>query len=361
MSHSSRFWSPGVLRLRPYVAGEQPQLSGILKLNTNESPYGPAPQVIAAIRAAASDELRRYPDPRAGELREVLARYHGLPADLVFAGNGSDEVLGFAFAALLNHDAPVLFPDVTYGFYPAYCALFGIQYRAVPVTDSLEVDPTHYGPPCGGIVLANPNAPTGIALAPAAVAGLAKRHPDRVVLVDEAYVDFGADSCVPLIAQHDNVLVVRTFSKSRSLAGLRVGYALGSRELIEALERVKDSFNSYPLDRLALAGARAAIEAEEHFQNCRGRIIATREHLTERLRWLGFRVLPSKANFLFTSHPRVAARRLAGALRDRGIFVRHFDLPRIDNFLRISIGTAPDTERLLAALNELVAAGTSSC
>jgi histidinol-phosphate aminotransferase len=350
----SRFWSPLVHTLAPYVAGEQPTMPGLLKLNTNESPYGPSPRALAAIAAAADEGLRLYPEPTARPLREAIAATHGLAPDQVFVGNGSDEVLAHAFQGLLKHEAPLLFADVTYSFYPTYCRLYGVDYRTVPVDAEMRIRVADYGRDCGAIILANPNAPTGIALPLAEIEALLGDHPDTVVVVDEAYVDFGGESAVSLIGRYPNLLVVQTFSKSRGLAGLRVGFAMAQRELIEALERVKDSFNSYPLDRLAIAGAVASWEDRDWFERHRDLVVASRERLAEGLRALGFEVLPSAANLLFARHPGRGGAELARELRARAILVRHFAKPRIEDFLRISIGTDADCDRLLAALGEIL-------
>lgn len=348
----SPFWSPHIPNLRPYVAGEQLNLPNLVKLNTNENPYGPAPEVLAAISAAATDSLRLYPDPTSSKLRQAIALHHGLSAEQVFVGNGSDEVLAFTFNALLDHGKPILFPDITYSFYPVYCGLFGIPYRAVPVDSDFRVRVEDYADSeCGGIVMANPNAPTGMALDRTQVDALLGLHPGKVVVVDEAYVDFGAQSCVSLLASRPNLLVVHTLSKSRGLAGLRVGYALGAPELIQGLQRVKDSFNSYPLDRLAQAGAVAAMGADAYRREICARITADRDQLSSRLTALGFNVLPSKANFVFAAHPQIRADVIAARLREQSVLVRHFDLPRIDNYLRISVGTTMANQRLLGALD----------
>lgn len=350
----SRFWSPLVHDLKPYVAGEQPALPDLVKLNTNENPYGPSPRVFAAIAAEATDSLRLYPDPSAIRLRTALAARHGVRPDQVFVGNGSDEVLAHAFQALLNHEAPLLFPDITYSFYPTYCRLYGIKYQEAPLDEAMQVRLTDYRRPCGAIILPNPNAPTGIALTRDAIETLISDHPDQAIVIDEAYVAFGAESAVALVDRYPNLLVVQTFSKSHALAGLRVGFAIGQRPLIEALERVKDSFNSYPLDRLAIAGATAACEDEEWFAQSRDRVVASRERLTAMLRALGFEVLPSAANFLFVRHPRRAGADLAAGLRRRAILVRHFPGERIKDYLRISIGTDADCDRLATELRALV-------
>jgi histidinol-phosphate aminotransferase len=346
----SRFWSSVVHSLSPYVPGEQPTRDGVLKLNTNENPYGPSPRVLAAI-AAATDRLRLYPDPRASALREAIAARYDVAPEEVFVGNGSDEVLAHTFQALLQHDAPLLFPDITYSFYPVYCRLYGIRYEEVPLDAAMQVQIADFRRPCSAILLPNPNAPTGIGLPRAAIAALVAEHPDQLVVIDEAYVDFGAESAVPLVARHDNLLIVQTLSKSRALAGLRVGFAVGQRPLIEALERVKDSFNSYPLDCLAIAGAIAAMEDDAWFEETRARIVANREALARALSALGFEVLPSVANFVFARHRSHRGADLAAKLRDRGVLVRHFQKPRIEDFLRITVGTEEQCSRLLTLLS----------
>ncbi|MCW5738264.1 MAG: histidinol-phosphate transaminase [Enhydrobacter sp.] len=350
----SRYWSPIVHALRPYVPGEQPEAGTVVKLNTNENPYGPSPRVIAALSAEIGDGLRLYPDPGAIRLRDALVARHGLDREEIFVGNGSDEVLAHCFQALLRHDEPLLFPDITYSFYPTYCRLYGVEHREVPLDGKMRVRVADYRRTCGGIILPNPNAPTGIALPRAKVETLVADHPDQVVVIDEAYVDFGGESAVPLVRSYPNLLVIQTFSKSRSLAGLRVGFAMGQRPLIEALERVKDSFNSYPLDRLALAGAVAAVEDEAWFEQNRDRIVASRGQLAWALAQLGFEVLPSAANFLFVRTPRRSGATLAADLRSRGILVRHFSRDRIADFLRITVGTDAENGQLIAALHALL-------
>jgi histidinol-phosphate aminotransferase len=351
----SQFWSPLVQTLTPYVPGEQPKIAGLIKLNTNENPYPPSPAVQAALHAVPAEVLRLYPDPDASALKQTLATYHGLDANEVFVGNGSDEVLGFAFMALLKHDAPLLFPDITYSFYSVYCKLLGIEYEEVPLNEAMQIAVADYRDrACGGIIFPNPNAPTGTALSLVAVEELLKAHPQAVVAVDEAYVDFGADSAVSLIRRYPNLLVIRTFSKSRSLAGLRVGYALGHPKLIEALERVKNSFNSYPLDRLAQIAAVASVGDEAYFQQTRQAIIASREDVVQSLQKIGFSVLPSSANFVFARHASISAEQLAAELRERAVIVRHFRHPRIAQYLRITIGTPAECAALMKVLGELV-------
>jgi histidinol-phosphate aminotransferase len=349
----SRFWSPAVHGLSPYVPGEQPKQDGLIKLNTNENPYDPSPRVLAAITTAA-DRLRLYPDPNASSLREAIAERYGVAPEEVFVGNGSDEVLAHSFQALLKHEAPLLFPDITYSFYPVYCRLYGIRYREVPLDAEMRVQIADFRQPCSAILLPNPNAPTGIGLRRRAIEALVAEHPDQLVVIDEAYVDFGAESAVSLVARHENLLIVQTLSKSRALAGLRVGFAIGQRPLIEALERVKDSFNSYPLDCLAIAGAVAAIKDEAWFQETRERIIANRESLVHALSGLDFEVLPSVANFVFARHRSRGGADLAARLREFGVLVRHFQKPRIEDFLRITVGTEDQCSHLIAVARSLI-------
>lgn len=353
----SRFWSATVRALQPYVPGEQPKLANLVKLNTNENPYGPSPKALAAMQAELGDSLRLYPDPESLRLREAVAAFFGnIAPQQVFVGNGSDEVLAHVFLALLKQDRPLLFPDITYSFYPVYCRLYGVDYKTVPLDDHFALRVADYAQPNGGIVIANPNAPTGRALPLAEIEALLDAHPDSVVVIDEAYIDFGGQSAVPLVNRYPNLLVVQTLSKSRSLAGLRVGFAIGHPELIDGLQRVKNSFNSYPLDRFAQAGATAAIEDRDWFDRTRQAVIRTRDALTRELQTLGFEVLPSAANFVFARHPRLDAEKSALALRQRGIIVRHFRQPRIEQFLRITVGTDEQCATLIAALKEILGA-----
>ncbi|RXZ31105.1 histidinol-phosphate transaminase [Oxalobacteraceae bacterium CAVE-383] len=349
----SKFWSPIVSRLTPYTPGEQPKVSNLIKLNTNENPYGPSPRAVAAMGAEVGDMLRLYPSPDADSLKAAIARRAGLTPAHVFVGNGSDEVLAHAFQALLKHGAPILFPDISYSFYPTYCALYEVEHRLVPLAADFTLqadDYLHQDERIGGIIFPNPNAPTGCLLALAQIERILQGRPDNVVVVDEAYIDFGGASAIELIARYPNLLVVQTFSKSRSLAGLRVGFALGHPDLIDALERVKNSFNSYPLDRIAIAGATASINDEAHFETTRQAVIASRGRLVSRLQQLGFEVLPSAANFVFARHPGHDASALAAYLRGEKIIVRHFSQPRIKQFLRITIGSDADCDALADAL-----------
>lgn len=353
----SAFWSDVVKSLTPYVPGEQPKLANLIKLNTNENPYGPSPRVLAAIRDELGDSLRLYPDPNADRLKAAIASYHDIAPRNVFVGNSSDEVLAHVFLGLLKHARPVLFPDITYGFYPVYCKLYDVAFETVPLAEDFSIRVSDYSRPNGGIIFPNPNAPTGRLLALPEIEHLLRANPDSVVVIDEAYVDFGGASAMALIAHHPNLLVVQTLSKSRSLAGLRVGFAAGHADLVEALERVKNSFNSYPLDRLAIAGAVAAFADRDYFEQTRRAVIRTREHLVRDLKMLGFDVLPSAANFVFARHPQHDAEKSALALRQRGIVVRHFALPRIEQFLRITVGTDEQCAALVAALREILGSG----
>jgi histidinol-phosphate aminotransferase len=350
----SRYWSELARGLTPYVPGEQPQIPGLVKLNTNESPFGPSPKVIEAVRQAADDTLRLYPDPQSTRLRQALATYHGVALDEVFVGNGSDEVLAHTFAALLKQLEPVLFPDVTYSFYPVYCGLYGVAYQALPLDERFELRVDDYLRDNGGIVFPNPNAPTGIALPLSAIERLLEHNRDSVVVIDEAYVDFGAESAVQLTRRYPQLLVTQTLSKSRALAGLRVGLAVGDPQLLEALIRVKDSFNSYPLDRLAICAGAAAFHDVEHFERTRQLVIEAREALVRELGALGMQVLPSAANFVFARHPGWQGAQLAQALRERAVLVRHFRGPRTDPFLRITIGLPEENAALLTALREIL-------
>lgn len=346
----SRFWSPAIQSLVPYTPGEQPKVDGLVKLNTNENPYPPAPAVEAVLRHFDTERLRLYPDPDCQALKQALANEAGLSQEQVFVGNGSDEVLAVTFMALLRHQKPLLLPETTYSFYNVYIDLFDIDSRHIPLTADFCIDLDAYSTENGGIIFANPNAPTGVSVDLGSISALLERNTDSVVVIDEAYVDFGAQSATQLVERYPNLLVVQTFSKSRSLAGMRVGYAFGHPELIEALERVKNSFNSYPLDMLAQQTAIAALEDKEYFTQCINQVIETRTWTTERLADLGFETLPSHTNFVFTSHSQLAASDLMQYLRNNRILVRHFSKPAIDNHLRITIGTPEQMNMLIECL-----------
>ena len=350
----SRFWSETIRGLSPYVPGEQPRVANLIKLNTNEHPLAPSKLAMAALAQVTADGLRRYPDPDAMQLREAIAASEGLAAEQVFVGNGSDEVLGHVFQALLKQAHPLSLPDVTYSFYRVWAQLYDVELALVPLAEDFCIDLPAMCASHGPIIIANPNAPTGIALSLEAVERLVRSNPERLVVVDEAYFGFGATTAASLINRFDNLLVTRTLSKSHALAGLRVGYALAQAPLIEGLVRVKDSFNSYPLDAVAQAVGLAAIKDQAWFEQASRVVIENREVLVSGLARLGFRVLPSAANFVFTEHPTLSGETLFTALRARHILVRRWSKPRIDNFLRITVGSADDCDQLLKVLAELV-------
>lgn len=346
-----KYWSRKARSITPYVPGEQPGISGLIKLNTNENPYPPSPKVIAAIQDAANAKLRLYPDPESVALREAIAKANGVSASQVFAGNGSDEVLALAFLAFFDTGRAITLCDIGYSFYPVYASLFGFKTNIIPLNDDFTIPVQSFFHCEGGVIFANPNAPTSLALTREEVRQICQNN-DAPVLVDEAYVAFGAQSAVPLLREPgcDNLLIIRTFSKSHSLAGLRVGYAIGSADLIGALHAVKNSFNSYPLDRIAQAAAAASVLDEDYTARVVGKVTATREEARRRLKGLGFSCLDSSANFVFVKHSAHSAKKLVQELRERAVLVRHFDLPRIGNYLRISIGTDEEMERLYYAL-----------
>jgi histidinol-phosphate aminotransferase len=353
----SRYWSDGIAGLTPYMPGEQPAGSVWIKLNANENPYPPSPLACAAMHQAVGDALRFYPDATGRPLREAVARKYGVQPEQVFVGNGSDEVLAHVFLGLLKHDGKVLLlPDVSYAFYKVYCALYGIAFRVVALDAQLQIAVDDYvQSDAGAVIFANPNAPTGHALPLSDIARLLQACPEKMVVIDEAYVDFGSESAATLVAQYPNLLVVHTLSKSRSLAGLRVGYAIGQAELIEGLLRVKDSFNSYPLDAVALAGASAALDDTLHFDTTCQAVIRSREQLAQDLQTLGLEVLTSKTNFLLVQHPLHAGQALVDALRAQGILVRRFQMPqRIANYVRISIGTDVQCAQVVQVLADFL-------
>jgi histidinol-phosphate aminotransferase len=367
----SKYWNSRVQNLEPYVPGEQPRDRKFIKLNTNENPYPPSPLVIAAIQKAADEKLRLYPDPACTEFREVVAARYKVKPEQVFAGNGSDEVLAFAFAAFFESAVnradgtgsdsaaavhPILFPDITYSFYPVYAGLWNVPFRTIPLAEDFSIKLADYQIPCGGVILPNPNAPTGIALSQDNVLDLARalEKNGKVLILDEAYAAFGAESAVSCIDEYSNLLTVHTLSKSASLAGLRAGFAIGNEELIEGLCRVRDSFNSYTLDRLALAGAAAAVKDAAYYNGINQKVMATRERVSSALIARGFTVLPSSANFIFAKAQGISGADFFAALREKGILVRHFKKPRIENFLRISIGTDDEMDMFLKACGEIV-------
>ncbi|GHU79813.1 histidinol-phosphate aminotransferase [Spirochaetia bacterium] len=363
----SIYWNERVKNLSPYVPGEQPRDQKFIKLNTNENPYPPSPRVIQAISNtiaaektdAAGSKLRLYPDPACTDLLEAIAARYHVKREQVFAGNGSDEVLAFAFAALFNSNTAILFPDITYSFYPVYAGLWDVPFRTIPLAEDFSINIDNYKIPCGGVVFPNPNAPTGLALPLKSILSIAEyqKNSNRVVIVDEAYIAFantpGVESAVPYIDAYPNLLTVHTLSKSASLAGLRVGFAIGNEELIEGLCRVRDSFNSYTLDRLALAGAAAAVSDVSYYDEINGRVIATRDRVSAVLAAHGFDVIPSSANFIFVRFPNKTGAAAFTALREKGILVRHFNKKRIADYLRVSIGTDAEMDSFLSACEEI--------
>ena len=341
-------------KIDPYVPGEQPKTASIIKLNANENPYPPAPGVAEVLRTFDTAKLAVYPDANAKALKTAVADRFGLRPAQVFLGNGSDDVLALAFQSFFCSDKPILYPDITYSFYPVWCDLFRIPYETMPLDEDFCVNVRDYDKPNGGIVLPNPNAPTGRGVSLDFLEDLLQHNQDCVVIIDEAYVDFGAQSAVPLLDKYENLLIVQTTSKSRSLAGMRIGYALGSETLISTLEAVKNSYNSYTMDAVALAVGEASIRDEAYFQDTCRKVAATRDRSADELRALGFTVLPSLTNFLFVTHPEKKAPDIFAALREKGIFIRYFKLPRIDNYLRITVGTDEQMDKLLAALKEIL-------
>jgi len=348
----SKYWSNFVTSLDPYTPGEQPAINNLTKLNTNENPYGPSPKVLQAMHDSTNGDLRLYPPPNADQLKQTIADYYQLDTDQIFVGNGSDEVLAHVFNALFRQPQGILFPDISYSFYPVYCGLFAIQYSQVPLAEDFSLDLEKYSRPNGGIIFPNPNEPTGRLLALDAIEKLLQSNSDSVVVVDEAYIDFAdsGSSAVALVNQYDNLLVVQTMSKSRSLAGLRIGYAMGAAGLIEGLERVKNSFNSYPLGHVQIAAGVAAFKDNQYFEETRQLVIDSRRQLTQQLETMGFEVLPSAANFVFVRHCDFSAEVLAQSLREKNIIVRHFNKPRIDEFLRITVGSEEQNQLLIDSL-----------
>lgn len=350
----SKYWSEIIKKLEPYMPGEQPRAGTYIKLNTNENPYPPSPLVLEAIKQAANSNLRLYPDPECRDLRDTLARYHNLSNEEVFVGNGSDEILAFSFLAFFDQERPILFPDITYSFYEVYSSIFRLNYELVPLDEQFDITVEAYYKENGGIIFPNPNAPTGKCLPVDAIKKLLEHNSESVVIIDEAYIDFGGDSAAKYISAYPNLLVIRTYSKSRSLAGLRLGYAIGHHKLIEGLDRVKNSINSYTLDRIAIAAAVESVKGDGYFHETRLKIIATRERTTSELRRMGFEVLTSKANFIFIRHSAISAALLFQKLREKGILVRYFNKPRIDNFLRVSIGTDHEMDSFVSTVNEIL-------
>ena len=350
----SKFWSNLAKQATPYVPGEQIDDEEILKLNTNENPYAPSSYVLEAISQEIGGNLRLYPSPTVDQLREVMGEYYQLEKECIFVGNGSDEVLALSFMAFFNPGQMIRFPNITYSFYPVYAQQFQIPYEEVPLKDDFTLNPIDFYESEGGVIFPNPNAPTSLALPIEEVENIVKNNPNNVVIIDEAYVDFAKQTAVPLIKKYPNILIVQTTSKSRSLAGLRVGYALGNPNLIQALNRMKDSFNSYTIDRLAIAGAIASFQDDLTIKENVNKIINTRKWVTEALRELGFQILPSETNFIFATHPKYLAKTLYERLKQAKILTRHFPNPLISHYLRVSIGTNQEMEQFLNQLQEIM-------
>ncbi|MBU3182975.1 histidinol-phosphate transaminase [Clostridium psychrophilum] len=350
----SKYWSETTKNIEPYIPGEQPKDRKYIKLNANENPYPPSPKVIEAINNAANENLQLYPDPNCDELRNTVANYYNLSPNQIFVGNGSDEVLAFSFMAFFNKEKPILFPDITYSFYEIYVKLFNLKHKLIPLDDKFALPLDSFCIENGGIVITNPNAPTTKYISIESLKQIVKYNIESIVIIDEAYIDFGGESLIEFVDNYPNLLIIQTLSKSRSLAGLRVGFAFGHKDLIEGLNRIKNSINSYTIDRLALAGAKASFEDEAYFQNIRLKIIDTREKIVPFLKELKFIVMESKANFLFVSHTTINAKIIFNKLRKCGILVRYFDKPRINNFLRISIGTNEEMEILIKKLKQII-------
>ena len=351
----SMYWGDIVKKLIPYTPGEQPKDLNLLKLNTNENPYGPSPNVLNKIKNNCNDSLRLYPDPESVELKKLLAEHHNLPIESVFVSNGSDESLAFIFQGLLKKDKPVLFPDITYSFYPVYCQLYEIKYKQIPLDQKFNINLDDYLIENGGIIFPNPNAPTGIPKTLKDIESLLLNNNNSVVVIDEAYVDFGTSSVIKLINRYENLIVTQSFSKGRSLAGMRIGCAFGSPSLIEALNRIKNSFNSYPIDRLAQISAMSSITDKIYFEENCNRVIEARVYLEAQLKSIGFEVLPSGANFIFTQHKQKSGEDIYDALRQNKILVRYFNSPeKISNFIRITIGTMNQMHKLVSVMREIV-------
>ena len=350
----SKYWNDHVKRLEPYVPGEQPKDKKYIKLNTNENPYGPSPRVLESIKRAACDDLKLYPDPTCSDLNREIAQYYGLNENEVFIGNGSDEILAFVFMTFFQKGKKVLFPDISYTFYNVYAEMFNIDYELVKLNENFDIPLDEFNRKNGGIIFPNPNAPTGKYINTGDILKVIENNKDSVVIIDEAYIDFGGKSMVEYIQKYPNLLVIQTFSKSRSLAGLRVGFAMGNSELIDGLNRVKNSFNSYTIDRLALVGAIEAVKDNDYFNETRNKIIKTRKDTVDSLEKLGFNVLDSKANFIFIKHNKFKGQYLYEELKNNGVLVRHFSKERIDDYLRVTIGTDEEMSVLIEKLQGII-------
>ncbi|MDD6619730.1 MAG: histidinol-phosphate transaminase [Eubacteriales bacterium] len=347
-------WKENLRKITPYVPGEQSKNKNIVKLNANENPYPPSPKAIEALKSFNSDRLRFYPNANSTELKEALAEYYNVDIENIFVGNGSDDVLAIAFQSFFNSDKPIVYPDLTYSFYPVWCDLFGIPYKTYPVDDNFRIIPEDYKESNGGVVIPNPNAPTSIGEGLDFVEKIMQYNPDSVVIIDEAYVDFGGTSSVELTNKYKNLLITGTFSKSRSLAGLRIGFAVGSKELISVMEAVKNSYNSYTVDSVSIAMGTASVRDNEYFKATCKRIIDTRERFTKEMKELGFKLLDSSTNFIFATHSDLSMKDMFEHLKTKNVFIRYFSLPRIDNYTRITIGTDEEMDILLKEIKEYI-------
>ncbi len=347
-------WRDNLIKIEPYVAGEQPNKTDFIKLNANENPYPPAPAVLKAIESFNAEGLKKYPDADAKPLASAIAERAGLTRENVFVGNGSDDVLALCFRAFFNSDKPVIYPDITYSFYPVWCEMLRIPYETISVDENFNINAADYKRPNGGVVIANPNAPTSIARGLDFIREILDSNKDSVVIVDEAYVDFGGESAVPLLSEYENLVVTQTFSKSRSMAGMRIGCAFGNKEIISALYAAKDSYNSYPMDSVAIEAGIASVKDEEYFRVTIAKVIVTRDRLTFALREMGFSLPDSCANFVFAEHPKYRAKDICEYLKTRDIYVRYFSKARIDNRLRITVGTDEEIDALLSALKDYI-------
>ena len=345
-------WEANVRKVVPYVPGEQPKAEKLIKLNTNECPYPPSPKVMEALQKLSANEMRLYPDPAVSELRQALADYYKVKVEQVFVGVGSDDVIANAFMTFFNSEKPILFPDITYSFYDVWAELFGIPYERIALTEDFRIDPKDYKKENGGIIFPNPNAPTGILEDLSLIEEILEANRDVVVMVDEAYIDFGGESALPLLEKYDNLLVIQTFSKSRAMAGMRIGFAIGNETMIQYLNDVKFSFNSYTMNQTSIAMGVACVKDDEYFKDIVGKVIATRERVKKELKELGFSFPDSMSNFIFATHESVPAVELFEACKKEKIFVRYFKKPRIDNYLRISIGTDEEMDELLQVLKK---------
>lgn len=347
-------WKKNLRSIEPYVPGEQSKEKDIVKINANENPYPPSPKAIEAMRNFNAEKLRFYPNANATDLKQALAYYYNVGIENVFLGNGSDDVIALAFQAFFNSDLPIVYPDITYSFYPVWCRLFNIPYKNYPLDDNFRINVEDYREKNGGVVIPNPNAPTSLCEDLDFIRTLLDYNQDSVVIIDEAYVDFGGASSIPLINEYENLLVTGTFSKSRSLAGMRIGFAIGSKELISVLEAVKNSYNSYTIDALSIAMGTASVLDDEYFKETCGKVIATRQRVTVELRGLGFEVLDSKANFIMATHNDYSMKDMFEYLKTKKVFIRYFSLPRIEKYVRISIGTDDEMNRFLDEVKNFI-------